>query len=95
MIQREYLNQINLLVDLLPINHHLFCYRLGLYLSTNVSEPVYILKNCVFKIFIRGMPRRQYIGFLCTNCKAIYYSPDFDRAKWAIRERRTINPIKP
>lgn len=63
-------------------------------ISQNTLKPVYKIKPSVYKLFVKGDPRRDYIGFLCLNCEAIYYDPNF-KINWGLQDKRTINPIKP
>ena len=65
------------------------------------SKPIYELKPCVYRLFTKIPKRRNYLGFLCLNCKAIYYDPNFKEIEWkrileqynAVFEDETINPL--
>lgn len=67
--------------------------------SKKTSKPVFKIKPSVYKLFIKGdstknESRRNYIGFLCLNCSAICYDPNFKKVKWSISEVRHINPLR-
>jgi len=59
------------------------------------TKPVYKIKQSVYKLFIKGKPRRGYIGFLCLNCQSIYYDPRFKKVNWQNMNIKKVNPIKP
>jgi len=66
----------------------------------STTRPIYELKPCVYKLFTKepGI-RRNYIGYLCLACKAVYYEPNFKDIEWErisdqyneIFEYKTIN----
>lgn len=58
------------------------------------TNPVYTIMPCVYKLFTKGEPRRNHIGFLCLQCKAIYYNPNFKDVKWQRVEQKEINPLQ-
>jgi len=67
----------------------------------STTRPIYELKSCVYKLFTKIPKRRNYIGFLCLNCEAIYYDPKFKDTDWKriseqynqIFEDKMINPF--
>lgn len=91
--------EINRLENQLKEEHSLdikkeFEERLGRLKSTRI--PIYKIKESVYKLFIKGKPkRRDYVGFLCLNCNAIFYDPGFNYVKWPRTEIRKINPTAP
>ena len=67
----------------------------------STTKPIHELKPCVYRLFTKIPKRRNYIGFLCLNCKAIYYDPKFKDIDWKriseqynqIFRSETINPF--
>ena len=98
----EYLTkEFNLMIESNGTKHCLFCKCDNIVdydtksITMNSSKPVYKITNCVYKLFIRGDPRRNYVGFLCLNCKAVYYVSTFKKIKWPFSTTQTINPFSP
>jgi len=60
----------------------------------STSKPVYTITPCVYRLFTKGKPRRNHRGFLCLQCNAIYYDPNFKDVKWQSVEQRQINPLR-
>lgn len=65
------------------------------------TKPIYEIKPCTYKLFTKEpTKRRNYIGYLCLACKAVYYDSNFKEIDWKrISEQyneiedRTINPF--
>jgi len=48
----------------------------------STAKPVYEMMPCVYKLFVKGKPRRRYIGYLCLCCEVIYYDSSFQDIQW-------------
>ena len=46
-------------------------------ISKSTEEPVYKIKPCVFKLFVKEGKRRNYVGFLCLHCNSVYFKHSF------------------
>jgi len=67
------------------------------------TKPIYKIIPCVYKLFTKQPSRRNYVGFLCLVCNAIYYDTNFKDIDWKQAskkykkdrgiEDRTINPF--
>jgi len=48
----------------------------------STTRPVYETIPCVYKLFVKGKPRRRYVGYLCLCCETIYYDSSFQDIQW-------------
>ena len=47
------------------------------------ERPIYEIKPCIYKLFTKEpAKRRNYIGYLCLACKAVYYDSNFKEIDW-------------
>jgi len=61
----------------------------------STSRPVYETMPCVYKLFVKGKPRRRYVGYLCLCCEAIYYDSSFKDIEWNDSDKELIDPYEP
>ncbi|MCH7561382.1 MAG: hypothetical protein IIC67_08485 [Thaumarchaeota archaeon] len=61
----------------------------------STSKPVYEMTPCVYKLFVKGKPRRRYVGYLCLCCEAIYYDSSFQDIQWDDSDEELRDPYKP
>jgi len=59
------------------------------------DKPVYEIMPCVYKLFVKGKPRRRYVGYLCLCCEAIYYDSNFQDIQWDDSDKELRDPYKP
>ena len=56
---------------------YIICAEYSCMISKSREEPVYKIKPCVFKLFVKEGKRRNYIGFLCLHCNSVYFKHSF------------------
>jgi len=57
--------------------------------------PVYETMPCVYKLFVKGKPRRRYVGYLCLCCETIYFDSSFQDIQWEDSKKDFIDPYEP
>lgn len=61
----------------------------------STSRPVYETMPCVYKLFVKGKPRRRYVGYLCLCCETIYYDSSFQDIQWEDSDKELRDPYEP
>jgi len=62
---------------------------------SSTAKPVYEIMPCVYKLFVKGKPRRRYVGYLCLCCETIYYDSNFQDIQWDDSDKELRDPYKP
>ncbi len=50
---------------------------------------------CVYKLFVKGKPRRRYVGYLCLCCETIFYDSSFQDVQWEDSNKDSMDPYEP
>ncbi len=62
---------------------------------SSTAKPVYEIMPCVYKLFVKGKPRRRYVGYLCLCCETIYYDSNFQDIQWDDSNKEQRDPYEP
>jgi len=62
---------------------------------SSTAKPIYEIMPCVYKLFVKGKPRRRYVGYLCLCCETIYYDSNFQDIQWDESNKESRDPYEP